>query len=103
MKNKTQKIEKFTKLLLKELELKTEVELWSFKELADFLIQNSWAKSKLGTLDIAVLDRVIEELFKLDDIEKIGAAMLKPNKNAKVPEYDRLSEGCDPNKCKCKK
>ena len=132
--NKSKNIKKFTELAILDFKHSENVKNWTHKQLADYLIQSCWAKESFGTLNIAVLDRVIEELFELDTIQKIGATMtnksncntilkelanstedfievnrdnlknlLKPNKNAQVPEYDKLSEGCDPDKCQCKR
>lgn len=131
---------KFVESILLELKYMDEVNKWSYKELADYLIQNVWGNknfNKLGTLKEAVLNRVIEELFKLDEsklredkdltisseLHNItkkdyiksgirfskdedkkdnccgGDCNCKPNKNVKVPKFDKLSEGCDPKKC----
>ena len=99
---------KFAANIIKEFEFAKDVESWSHKELGDFLIQEIWANEHIGTLKIAVLDRVIEELFKIQDeqdrfvecLMELNKINLKPNKNVKVPEYDKLSEGYNPDKIK---
>jgi hypothetical protein len=57
----------FVKLLQNEVELDNKVSKWTHKELGDYLIQNIWSKEKFGTLNIVVLDRVINILFELYD------------------------------------
>lgn len=63
---------KFTQLAIDDFKYNEEVKKWSHKELGDYIIQEIWGYkdfNKFGTLKCAVLDRVIEELFKLEDIE----------------------------------
>jgi hypothetical protein len=69
---KQKNINKFTELALKELKHSEEVSKWSYKELADYAIQNIWSDEKiikLGTLKCAALDRMINILFNLHDLE----------------------------------
>ena len=99
---KTKNLSKFTDLAIKDLQYSEEIASWTPKQLADYLIMEVWGDSKnvkFGTLKCAALDRTIQELFKLDDIEKMNK-LLKPDKNAKVPKYDILTEGYDLNKLK---
>ena len=59
---------KFTELALIELELDRKVALWSPKMLADYMIQEVWGEdNELGTLKTSVLNRVINELFTLQE------------------------------------
>ncbi len=78
-KTKTDNMDNFTKLAIQELELDEKVKGWSYNQLAQYLIQNVWGAkdNKFGTLKCSVLDRVIQELFNLDDIEKIGKTIIK--------------------------
>ncbi len=78
-KTKNTNLENFTKLALDELELDKKVDEWSFKQLADYMIQEVWGApdNKIGTLKCAVLDRVIRELFEIHDIHKIAETMPK--------------------------
>lgn len=91
-------MEKFTKLALKDWLFNKEVEKYTYAQLADALIQGPWSKAKFGTLNIAILDRVIEELIELDDISKISKTLLKPDKTVKVPKFDMLTEGYNPDR-----
>jgi hypothetical protein len=70
MKTQKQKLNKFTKLALQEIKNAEIVSSWTYKELADHLIQTSWAKEKFGSLNIAVLDRVITFLNEVDEFTK---------------------------------
>ena len=104
MKNK----EKFTKLAIKDIEFSEKIKSWTYKELGDYLIQEIWGDekiNKLGTLKCAVLDRVINELFILDEKHNSRLRQIKlvssffdnhindTNKDIKVPKYDRVSKG----------
>lgn len=92
--------EKFSDLALKEIKFMAEAEKFSHRELADFLIQEIWGNEKIiqfGTLKCAVLDRVIDILFELDES---GKYITKPNKNIKSPKFDIITEGYDLQKIK---
>ncbi len=90
---------KLVSTAIKDLEYTRVAKEFSFKQLGDYLIQNFWHKEVWGTLNVCVLDRVINELFKLQELCDI-VDKNKPNKNIKVPSYDKLSEGCSLKKCK---
>ena len=60
----------FSKLALKELQFKKEADKMSYKDLSDYLINEVWGDKKhkqFGTKRCAVLDRVINELIKLEN------------------------------------
>ena len=63
----------------KEIELLDKVNLMSYKEMADLLINKVWVNQKWGTIEEVVLNRVIDILFKLNDEEIIIIPKLEEN------------------------
>lgn len=57
----------------------------------------------LGGYDLQTRLQLVNDLInqQSNDLKEIDE--IKPNKNIKVPEYDKLSEGCDPSIIKKKK
>ena len=57
----------------------------------------------LGGYDLQTRLQLVNDLInqQSNDLKEIDE--IKPNKNVKVPEYDELSEGCDPSIIKKKK
>jgi len=70
MEKELKKFEIFQKNILKEIEWQKKVNSYSFKEMADVLIQKTYQREKIGTESCAVLNRVIEMLFKMEEFQK---------------------------------
>ncbi len=80
--------------ILNEIEADENVAKLSYKDLGDYILQEYWGREEWGGYSCAVLDRVIRILFELNDDYGVY-----PDRNVEAPEFDYLSDGCDPKIC----
>lgn len=69
MSNIKEKKQKFLKRALDDIKYTAEVEKMSYKELADFIIQNIWNELEWGSKEMAAIDRAVDLINKMGEIE----------------------------------
>lgn len=69
MSNIKEKKQKFLKRALDDIKYTEEVEKMSYKELADFIIQNIWNELEWGSKEMAAIDRAVDLINKMGEIE----------------------------------